>query len=86
VISAAAWKLREVAITYDFPQNWLTSTKYIKQVSLTASGRNLIMLRPSTNKWTDPEFNEDTGNDIGRTSENQAPPTRIFSATLSVTF
>jgi TonB-linked SusC/RagA family outer membrane protein len=86
VISAAAWKLREVAITYDFPQNWLSPTKFIKQVSLTASGRNLIMLRPSTNKWTDPEFNEDTGNDIGRTSENQSPPTRIFSATLSVTF
>ncbi|MEJ7677857.1 MAG: hypothetical protein WKG06_08315 [Segetibacter sp.] len=44
------------------------------------------MLRPSTNKWTDPEFNEGTGNDVGRTGLGQAPPSRIFSATLSVTF
>lgn len=86
VISAAAWKLREVAITYDFPQTWLKSLKIVKQTSFTLSGRNLIMLRPKTNKWTDPEFSEDTGNDLGRTSENQAPPTRIFSATLAVTF
>ena len=44
------------------------------------------MLRPKTNVWTDPEFSEDTGNGVGRTSESQAPPTRIFSATLSITF
>ena len=73
-------------ITYDFHQTWLAPLKFVKQTSLTVSGRNLIMLRPKTNKWTDPEFNEDTGNDVGRTSENQLPPTRIVSATLSVTF
>ncbi len=86
VISAAAWKLREVAISYNFPKAWLAHTKIIQATTFTLSGRNLIMLRPSTNKWTDPEFNEDTGNDIGRTSESQAPPTRIFSATLAITF
>ncbi|HEY6978894.1 MAG TPA: SusC/RagA family TonB-linked outer membrane protein [Chitinophagaceae bacterium] len=86
VVSAAAWKLREVVISYNFPQNWVAPAKIVKNASLSVSGRNLIMLRPSTNKWTDPEFNEDNGNDVGRTSEGQAPPTRIFSATLSVTF
>jgi TonB-linked SusC/RagA family outer membrane protein len=86
VISAAAWKLREVVVSYNFPQNWLVSTRIVKAASLSVSGRNLIMLRPETNKWTDPEFSEDTGNDVGRTSEGQAPPTRIFTATLAVTF
>jgi len=86
VISAAAWKLREVVISYNFPQKWLAPTKIVRNANLSISGRNLVMLRPSTNKWTDPEFSEDNGNDVGRTSEGQAPPTRIFSATLSVTF
>lgn len=86
VISAAAWKLREVAIAYEIPKKLFAATKIIQGASFTLSGRNLLMLRPSTNKWTDPEFSEDTGNGVGRTSVNQAPPTRIFSATLSVTF
>ncbi len=86
VVSAAAWKLREVVITYNMPKQWLSFTKVAKSAALTISGRNLVMLRPADNKWTDPEFNEDAGNDVGRTGVGQAPPTRIFSATLSVTF
>lgn len=86
VISAAAWKLREVVITYNFPKQWIGYGNVVKGAALSVSGRNLIMIRPSTNKWTDPEFNEGTGNDVGRTGLGQAPPTRIVSATLSVTF
>jgi hypothetical protein len=44
------------------------------------------MFRPSTNKFTDPEFNDDTSNAVGRTTLNQSPPTRFFSGTLAVTF
>lgn len=86
VTSAAAWKLREVALTYDIPRSIFSATKIIQKATLTLSGRNLIMLRPSTNEWTDPEFSEDTGNGVGRNGTGQAPPTRIYSATLSVTF
>lgn len=86
VTSAAAWKLREVAISYLIPTKFLGNTKFIKSGSIVLSGRNLIMLRPKSNLWTDPEFSEDTGNGAGRTSSNQAPPTRIISATLSLTF
>lgn len=85
VVSAAAWKLREVVITYNFPKSLIGYRNIIKNAALSISGRNLIMIRPSTNEWTDPEFNEGTGNDVGRTGLGQAPPTRIFSATLSVT-
>jgi TonB-linked SusC/RagA family outer membrane protein len=86
VISAAAWKLREVSVTYDIPREIFQGTKILQRAALTLSGRNLLMIRPSTNKWTDPEFNEGTGNDVGRTGEGQTPPTRIFTATLSLNF
>ena len=86
VVSAAAWKLREVSLSYQFPKAWISPAPFISDASLTISGRNLIMIRPSTNKWTDPEFNEGTGNDVGRNSLSQTPPTRIISATLSFTF
>lgn len=86
VISAAAWKLREVALSYELPSNWLASTKFIKRATFTLSGRNLLMIRPKTNLWTDPEFSEDTSNAVGRTSLNQSPPSRIYGASLSINF
>ncbi|HMH20431.1 MAG TPA: SusC/RagA family TonB-linked outer membrane protein [Puia sp.] len=86
VISAAAWKLREVAVSYDFPRAWYAPTRIIQHATLTVSGRNLLMFRPKQNVWTDPEYSEDTGNDVGRTGEGQTPPTRIFSATLAIQF
>jgi TonB-linked SusC/RagA family outer membrane protein len=86
VISAAAWKLREASLGYAFPKAWLRDVKFIKAVNVALSGRNLFMIRPKTNTYTDPEFNEDTSNAVGRTSVGQLPPTRIISGTLSVTF
>ena len=86
VTSASALKLREVAIGYEIPKSALSWAKVVQRATFTVSGRNLLMFRPKSNLWTDPEFSEDTGNGVGRTSENQAPPSRIFSATLSVTF
>ncbi len=86
ITSADAWKLREVAIAYQIPNKLLGNGKVVKSGSIILSGRNLLMFRPKSNLWTDPEFSEDTSNAAGRTSENQAPPTRVFSATLSLTF
>ncbi|MDB5139811.1 MAG: SusC/RagA family TonB-linked outer membrane protein [Mucilaginibacter sp.] len=86
VVSAAAWKLREALIAYNLPKQWINSIKYIKGATLSLSGRNLLMFRPKTNVFTDPEFNNDTGNGVGTASLNQLPPTRIVSTTLSVTF
>ena len=56
VTSAAFWKLREVSLTYDIPvKNILGGL--IKDAQIGIVGRNLMMLRPRTNIWTDPEFN-----------------------------
>jgi TonB-linked SusC/RagA family outer membrane protein len=86
VESAAAWKLREVALSYNIPIRLLGGQKVIKGAVITVSGRNLLMFRPKTNLWTDPEFSEDTSNAVGENSINQAPPTRIYGGRLSVTF
>ncbi len=86
VTSAAAWKLREAVLGYSFPKSWLRDVRFIKAVNVSVSGRNLLMFRPSTNKFTDPEFSDDTSNAVGRTTVNETPPTRIISGTLAVTF
>lgn len=87
VVSAAFWKLREASLTYDFPTTLLSGTKFIKHLSVGIVGRNLLMLRPKSNQYTDPEFSSSgSGNAVGRTNENQLPPTRIFGANVTVTF
>ncbi|HEX9511082.1 MAG TPA: SusC/RagA family TonB-linked outer membrane protein [Puia sp.] len=97
ITSAAFWKLREVAITYQFPASLLAKVSFIKKASIGLVGRNLLMIRPKSNFWTDPEFNDNsvsgigtngkgTANAIGSTSEFQTPPTRIFGANLTLTF
>lgn len=84
--SAAFWKLREVVLSYDLPQRWLGNGQVIKKATVSLIGRNLIMLRPKTNEWTDPEFSNTTGNAIGTTDIGQTPPTRIFGFNVNVTF
>jgi len=86
VTSAAFWKLREVSLTYNIPQKALSRISFIKGISVGVVGRNLIMLRPKSNIWTDPEFSDTPGNDIGRTSEFQLPPTRLYGANITFTF
>jgi TonB-linked SusC/RagA family outer membrane protein len=86
ITSGSVWKLREVMLRYDFPKKWYSGINVFQDISFALSGRNLIMLRPKTNLWTDPEFNDDTSSAVGRNSVNQTPPTRIFSATLSLRF
>jgi TonB-linked SusC/RagA family outer membrane protein len=86
VQSAAFWKVREVALSYQIPVQAFGGQKFVKAATLTLSARNLFMFRPKTNKWTDPEFSEDTSNAVGENSYNQAPPTRIWGANLNVTF
>ncbi len=84
--SAAFWKLREVALTYSVPKKLLGGGKFISRATVSLVGRNLLMLRPKTNQWTDPEFANTTGNAIGFTSIGQTPPTRIMGFNVNLTF
>ena len=83
IISAAAWKIREVSLGYNLPRNLI---RHVSNINITLSARNLFMFRPKTNVWTDPEFSEDTSNAVGRNSTSQLPPSRIYGATVAVTF
>jgi hypothetical protein len=84
--SAAFWKLREVSLTYDVPKKLLGRTKVIKKAVLGLVGRNLLMWRPATNQWTDPEFSNTTDNGLGTTTIGQTPPTRIYGFNVNLTF
>jgi TonB-linked SusC/RagA family outer membrane protein len=86
VTSAAFWKLREADLNFDL-SSFINKTRFIKRAVFSLNGRNLVMLRPKTNNFVDPEFANDPGNGgIGVTNTNQLPPTRIFGANLTVTF
>lgn len=84
--SAAFWKIREVVLGYEIPQKWIGNGKVIKRLNVSLIGRNVLMFRPDTNWWTDPEFANTTGNAVGTTDINQTPPTRLFGFNISLTF
>ncbi|MES2848428.1 MAG: SusC/RagA family TonB-linked outer membrane protein [Bacteroidota bacterium] len=85
--SAAAWRLREVNISYSLPQKWIGNGKVIKRVTVSAVGKNLLLLVPKSNQWSDPEFNySNANNTIGVSSSFQSPASRFFGGSLTVQF
>ncbi|HUS00110.1 MAG TPA: SusC/RagA family TonB-linked outer membrane protein [Chitinophagaceae bacterium] len=84
--SAAAWKLREASLGYELPQSLLRSTKFIKGVTLSLTGRNIFTWLPESNEWTDPEFSQSTGNDQGVNNTNILPPNRLYGFNVVLTF
>lgn len=88
VASGAFWKLREATLSYDLPDAILRGVKFIKRATVSVQGRNLVMLLPKTNLYTDPEYSDNgsTSNGIGVAGIVSPPPSRYFGGTLSVTF
>ena len=84
--SAAAWKIREVVISYDLPASLLGRTKFIKTAAVSLTGRNLLTFLPASNQWTDPEFNNYTGNALGVNNSNILPPNRLYGFNVVVGF
>ncbi|TDG38033.1 SusC/RagA family TonB-linked outer membrane protein [Pedobacter changchengzhani] len=87
VYSAAFWKLREVALSYNLPQNLINRVKYIKGATISAQGRNLFLFVPKSNVYTDPEYSafSSTSNAIGFNGLSQTPPGRYYGLSLTVT-
>ena len=84
--SAAFWKLREVNLSFNLSQ-FVKNMKYIKGLTVAFTGRNLLMLKPKSNPFTDPEFGQDASNGgVGSTSINELPPTRFYGANIQITF
>ncbi|HEX5555830.1 MAG TPA: SusC/RagA family TonB-linked outer membrane protein [Chitinophagaceae bacterium] len=83
--NAAFWKLRNISLSYDF-QSLIPNIHWMTGLTFTIMAKNLLMLRPSQNVWTDPEFNYNSGNEQGFTDYQQLPPTRQFGFSLDVKF
>ena len=85
--SAAAWRLRELAISYTLPGKLFGKDKFIKKLTVSAVGKNLFLLVPKSNIWGDPEFNYSaTGNTFGLASGFQSPASRLFGGSVTVQF
>ena len=84
--SAAAWKIREVALSYDIPQSALRATKIIKGASVALTARNLKTWLPESNMWTDPEFANTTGNAQGVNNSSILPPNKLYGFNVVLTF
>lgn len=85
--SAAAWRLREVNISYTIPNKWLGNGTIIKKATISAIGKNLLLFVPKSNQWGDPEFNySSTNNTYGVASGFQSPAARLFGGSLTVQF
>lgn len=88
VTSGDFWKLREVNLAYDVPVTFLAKTKFIKGVTISAQGRNLMMWLAKDNYYTDPEFSAggSDSNGIGLNSIDQTPPSRYYGGTITFKF
>jgi hypothetical protein len=84
--SAAAWKIREIALNYEFPARIMSKTKAIKGATIGVFTRNLAMFLPESNQWTDPEFANTTGNAVGINNSAQLPPTRLYGFNVNLRF
>jgi TonB-linked SusC/RagA family outer membrane protein len=79
-------KLRNVSLTYQLPHRWL-GNGFVKDLSLTVFGNNLLLFTPEDNTFIDPEVST-FGNDlIGMFGEFSAnPSTRRIGGTIHVKF
>lgn len=71
-------RLKNLSLSYDLPGKWMDATGFIKNVRLTASGRNLLTIT----KWkgADPEFNSNL------TAASAIPNSREYTLGVEVTF
>lgn len=88
IISGDFWKLREVSLSYTFPQHLFSNARFIKGAAINLVGRNLLILVPKENVYaTDPEYsNNGNGNYLGVSTLSENPPSRFYGATFSLNF
>lgn len=84
--SAAAWRLRELSLGYEFPNKLLKKIGFIQRASLSAVGRNLFMWTPSTNVWGDPDFTSTGSGNASGISGTAAAGARSYGFNLLLSF
>jgi hypothetical protein len=74
-----------LAFGYELPKSLISKTP-LQKVSISFIGRNLLTWLPEENRFSDPEFNNESNNEIGVGGYFQSPPTRSFGFNLNVEF
>lgn len=84
VLDATNVKLREVALTFDFPKTMLRGT-FIQNASLSAVGRNLLFLYNAAGD-IDPEATYSSGPASTAFEHTSLPSTRSYGVNLKINF
>lgn len=85
--SAAAWRLRELNISYTLPSSIFGKQGFFKKATVSVVGKNLFLFVPKSNQWGDPEFNFNAvGNTFGVASSFQSPASRLFGGSITLQF
>ena len=84
IYDASYIKLREISIGYTIPKKWLQKTP-LKNVRISAVGRNVAILFQNTPKGIDPEATRTTGNAQGF-EEGYAQPSATYGFDIKVSF
>lgn len=85
VKDASAAKIRELAVNYTLPSSVLDNIP-ISRLTVGFIARNPFTWLPEENRFSDPEFNNSTGNTIGIGGYLQSPPVKSFGFTVNVEF
>lgn len=85
LVDASYVKLREVSLSYRFPQKWISNTPF-SAVQVGLIGRNLFLKTAKENTYSDPEASSfGTGNAQGY-EYGSIPSLRSYGANLRITF
>ncbi|MCM4150981.1 SusC/RagA family TonB-linked outer membrane protein [Arenibacter sp. N53] len=84
ILDATNVKLREVALTFDFPKTMLRDT-FIQSASLSAVGRNLLFLYNAAGD-IDPEATYSSGPASTAFEHSSLPSTRSYGVNLKINF
>ncbi len=87
VYDATTWRLREVAIGYEFPEKWIQKTPF-GSVNFSITGRNLWYYCPNIPKYThfDPDVNGYGNSNIQGVEYTVAPSVKRIGFNLKLTF
>lgn len=86
VLDATAFKVREIALSYDLPKSVLAST-FVNSLSVGLFARNPFFVYAKENRnYADPESAYSSGNGAGIAITGQYPSQRSFGVNLKVSF
>lgn len=86
VVDATAFKVREIALSYDIPKSVLNST-FVNSLTLSLYARNPIIIYSKENRnFADPETASSNDNASGIALTTQYPTLRTFGFKINVTF